>query len=151
VSALRQLHLHEATNILQPHPVSVVTQFSSLEVANLSTFYHAMLIMFDQFVTSIHSLLLSRGVDVEPERETSEQTSDTVASIVMSVDYHFPFIDPTICESTAPGPRNVFLLLSLSVAHKVLTPPKSAHETCTNVARGRHINHQKPGSAVDVK
>ncbi|KAH4181786.1 hypothetical protein HBI55_206810 [Parastagonospora nodorum] len=101
----------------QPHPCSVVTQFSSLEAANASTFYNAVLIMINQFIVSVHALL---------PLHDAQATALTLSS---DIDYHLPFTDPAVASASGiSGPRNIYLLLPLRIAHRALSQSESPED-----------------------
>ncbi|KAH4215963.1 hypothetical protein HBI25_221940 [Parastagonospora nodorum] len=113
----------------QPHPCSVVTQFSSLEAANASTFYNAVLIMINQFIVSVHALLPLHDAQATALTLSSEQISVAVTDILMSIDYHLPFTDPAVASASGTsGPRNIYLLLPLRIAHRALSQSESPED-----------------------
>jgi hypothetical protein len=109
-----------------PYPSSVVTHFCSLKAANASTFYSAVLIMVSQFIVSIYALLPAQDVGLAAVTPASDQISVAVEEILMSVDYHLLFADPSVAfASGTSDPRKIYLLLPLRIAHKVLSQSES--------------------------
>jgi hypothetical protein len=114
-----------------PCPYPVVTHFCSLEVANASTFYNAVLIMINQFIISVHALFPTQDDRVIAVTSASEQISVAVMDILMCIDYHLPFTDRSVASASGTsGPRNIYLLLPLRIAHKVLSQSESLQDIC---------------------
>lgn len=115
----------------QPCPCSVAIHFSSLEAANAFTFYNAVSILINQFIISIYLLLQRRDGDMGAEVSASEQISVAIMNILMSIDYHLPFTDPSVASNLGtPGARNIYLLLPLRLAHKALSQSESPQSVC---------------------
>jgi hypothetical protein len=109
-----------------PYLFSVVTCFCSLEA---STFYSVVLIMFSQFIVSVYALLPAQDVGLTGVSSASEQISVAVEEMLMSIDYHLPFTDPSVATALATsGSRSIYLLSPLRIAHKVLSQPESLQD-----------------------
>ena len=110
----------------QPYPYPMVTHFSTLHVANIVTFYNAVLILINQFVISMYELLSVADLRKLANNSASTQISVAVADILKSIDYHIPYTQTTVTSSTATsGPRNFYLLFPIRIAHRVLSQSKS--------------------------
>jgi hypothetical protein len=115
----------------QPYPCFVAIHFSSLEAANAFTFYNAAAILINQFIISTYLLLQRRDGDMGAEVSASEQISVAIMNILMSIDYHLPFTDPSVASNLGtPGPRNIYLLLPIRLAHRALSQSESPQSVC---------------------
>jgi hypothetical protein len=113
----------------QPCPCTVVTHFSTLHVANVVTFYNAVLILINQFVISMYKLLPVTVLSTVANGSASDQISVAVVDILKSIDYHIPYTQTTaISPEGASGPRNFYLLFPIRIAHRTLSQSKSPQD-----------------------
>jgi hypothetical protein len=119
------------TNITStpPYPCKDKIHFSSLEAANVFTFYNAITILLNQLIASTLSLLPSSEVHVLAQTAASEQISAAITQIIESIDFHLPFTlpsdnsnqSPQTLMASASGPSNFYLLFPIRVAHRVVS------------------------------
>lgn len=103
-----------------PYPYAVVTHFSSMQAANTSTLYNAVVILINQYIISVCPLLTESA---------TEQISIATADILKSIDYHLSFTEISANRTLgSSGPRNVYLLFSLRVAYRVLSQSEGAQD-----------------------
>lgn len=105
-----------------------MTHFSSLEAANVSTLHHAVVVLFNQLILALHSLVPLRVLDIPTKAAAYEQISASITEILKSIDYHLQFIAPSTDTrrsadsnlASASGPHNFCLLLPLRVVCRAL-------------------------------
>jgi len=105
----------------QPYPCEVVTHFSNLNVANVVTFYNAVLILINRFVISTCELLPFTGTNKLINESASDEIYVAVMEILKNIDYHIQFT-----QKTVTSPRNLYLLLPIRIAHRALSESQSA-------------------------
>jgi hypothetical protein len=118
-----------------------VTHYSSLEAANMSTLHHALLVLINQVILSLYSLIPLSYLDLLTKAALSEQISAAVTEILKSIEYHLQFTEPSAksnrpAESSlasASGPHNFCLLLPLRVACRALAPSESRDDIAKKV------------------
>jgi hypothetical protein len=112
-----------------PYPYEDKIYFSSLQAANVFTFYNAIAILINQHIVSSLSLLPSSEANILAQEAASEQISAAITQIIKSIDYHLPFTLPSddFSQSSqtpmagASGPSNFYLLFPIRAAHRVLS------------------------------
>jgi hypothetical protein len=112
-----------------PYPCKDTIHFSSLQAANVFTFYNAIIVLINQLIASSLSLLPSSDIHVLAQAAAAEQISTAINHIIRSIEYHLPFtqpLDPAIRPSEPPmtsasGPHNFYLLFPMRVAHRMLS------------------------------
>ena len=113
----------------QPYPCTVVTRFSTLAVANVVTFYNAVLILINQFVISMYKLVPLTALNNIGSSSASNQISIAVVDILKSIDYHIAYTQTTALSAEgSSGPRNFYLLFPIRIAHRALSQSKSPQD-----------------------
>jgi len=112
-----------------PYPCKDTIHFSSLQAANVFTFYNAIIVLINQLIASSLSLLPSNDIHVLAQAAASEQISIAITHVVRSIEYHLPFTQPPDSAIRTPEPsmtsasghHNFYLLFPIRVAHRVLS------------------------------
>lgn len=103
-----------------PYPSMVVSHFSSIQVAGMFTLYQAVVILFNQFISSLSPL---------HEEAASEQIATSTTDILKSIDFHLSHAEASSSSAFGTsGLRNIYLLLPLRVAYRVLSQSNKAQD-----------------------
>lgn len=102
------------------YPYTVISHFSSIQVANAFILYQAVVILFNQFISSLCPL---------HKEAASEQIATPTTDISKSIDFHLSYAEASSSSAFGTsGLRNIYLLLPLRVAYRVLSQSNNAQD-----------------------
>ncbi|KAH8653789.1 hypothetical protein BX600DRAFT_85948 [Xylariales sp. PMI_506] len=112
---------------VQPYPCTHIRNFSTIHWANAFMLYNTLVVLINQFLSSLYLLLPVCEVEVLSGESVSKQTFAAITEIIESIPYQISFLRSTSTFTT--GNRNFYLLFPIRIARQALLLSHSAQDT----------------------